>query len=221
MNRSIVQPLSPDSPAVRQAVRSKGFSLVEILVVITIMALLVGLVANYAFNFLDKGKVTACQAQLKGIAQDLELYKQRKHRWPSEKGISFLLILTKGGKHAAVRGNATKCFLCPGTDDDNRDADSEEWGSAYADFDNLDSMTISYAGRNNVDFKIKYDDDILAADDNEGRKNHKFHTNYVTRNYSVDSVDIDSYLDELGEDCEWLIVGPDSPHEPFQCLQID
>ncbi len=209
MNRSIVQ------------TRDGGFSLVEILVVITIMALLVGLVATNAFNFLDRGEVTTCKAQLKGIAENLELYKQRKHRWPQEKGIGFLLVLTRGGKHAMVKGHDAKCFLCPGTDDDNRAPGSNEWGSAYEDFDNLDSMTISYAGRDAINFKIRDDEDILAADDNEGRKNHKFDTNYVTRNYSVDSVDIDSYLDEIGEDFDYLIVGPESPHEPFTKLLVD
>jgi prepilin-type N-terminal cleavage/methylation domain-containing protein len=198
----------------------RGFSLVEILVVITIMALLVGLVSNAAINFLDKGEVTTCQSQLKQIATNLELYKQRKKRWPQLKGIQFLLVLTKGGQHAMVQGRDTKIFLCPGTDDDNRAPGSGEWGSAYEDHDNLDSLTISYAGRNVVDFKIRYDSDVLAADDNEGRKNHKYATNFVTKDSSVDSVDIEEFLDEYPE-MEWLPVGPDSPYEPFQCLQWD
>lgn len=197
-----------------------GFSLVEILVVITIMALLVGLVSNAAINFLDKGEVTTCQSQLRQISQDLELYRQRLKRWPQEKGIAFLLVLTKGGQHAMVQGRDTKMFLCPGTDDDNRAPGSSEWGTAYEDYDNLDSMTISYAGRNVIDFKIRYDSDVLAADDNEGRKNHRYATNYVTKNYSVDSVDIQEFLEEYPE-MEWLTVGPDSPYEPFQCLQWD
>jgi prepilin-type N-terminal cleavage/methylation domain-containing protein len=199
---------------------ASGFSLVEILVVLTIMALLVGLVSNAAWNYLDKGEVTTCQHNLRQIAQNLELYKQRKGKWPKEQGIRFLLVLTKGGKHAMVNGKDTQIFICPGTDDDNRAAGSSEWGSAYDDFDNLDSFTISYAGRNAVDFKIRNDDDVLAADDNEERKNHRYATNFVTRNYNVDKVDIDQFLDEY-PDLEWLPVGPDSPFEPFQCLQID
>jgi len=200
--------------------RNEGFSLVEILVVITIMALLVGLVSNAAINFLDKGEVTVCKANLKQIAENMELYRQRRGKWPHEKGIAFLLTLTRGGKHAMVQGRDCKMFLCPGTDDDNRAPGSKEWGSAYADFDNLDSTTISYAGRDAVDFKIRFDPDVLAADDNEGRKNHRYVTNYVTKNYSVDSVDILDYTDE-NPDMEWLPVGPDSPYEPFRSLLVD
>ncbi len=199
--------------------RRSGFSLVEILVVITIMALLVGLVSNAAINFLDKGEVTACMANLKQIAQDLELYKQRRGRWPQEKGIQFLLVLTKGGKHAMVSGRDSKMFLCPGTDDDNRAAGGD-WGSAYDDFDNIDSTSISYAGRNAIDFKVKYDTDVLAADDNEERKNHRYATNYVTKNYAVESLDILDFVED-NPDLEWLTVGPDSPYEPFHCLLPD
>ena len=204
----------------RYGIRTAGFSLVEILVVITIMALLVGLVSNAAINFLDKGKVTTCKANLKQISENLELYRQRVKKWPKLSGIQFLLVLTKGGKHAQVRGSDCKMFLCPGTDDDNRAPGSRDWGSAYEDFDNLDSMTISYAGRNAIDFKIRSDEDVLAADDNEDRKNHRYETNFVTKNYTVESVDILEFVDEFPE-MEWLIVGPDSPFERYQCLQID
>ncbi len=196
-----------------------GFSLVEILVVITIMALLVGLVSNAAINFLDRGEVTTCMANLKQIAQDLELYKQRRGKWPQEKGVQFLLVLTKGGKHAMVSGRDSKMFLCPGTDDDNRAAGGD-WGSAYDDFDNIDSTTISYAGRNAIDYRVKYDTDILAADDNEDRKNHRYATNYVTKNYAVESLDILDFVED-DPDLEWLPVGPDSPYEPFHCLLLD
>jgi len=197
-----------------------GFSLVEILVVITIMALLVGLVSTAAINFLDKGEVTACQSNLKQISENLELYRQRMKKWPKEQGIRFLLVLTRGGtKHAMVAGRDCKVFICPGTDDDNRGIDGQ-WGSAYEDWDNLDSTSISYAGRNLIDFKIRSDSDVIAADDNEGRKNHRYATNYVTKNYSVDSVDILDFVEEY-PDIDWITVGSESEYEPFRCLQID
>ncbi len=210
----------------------KGFSLVEILVVITIMALLVTLVAGFATNLLDSARVTACQSNLKEIAEHMILQKndrrkRNKKGWPQYKGIRFLLELTKGGKDgkfAYISGQKTKIFICPGTDDVNVTPENDTQGSAYFDLDNLFSDTISYAGRNQVDFPVerdtKRDDAVIAADDNEGRANHKFHTNYVTVGPAVDSVDIRDFVDDYPE-LEYLPVGPDSPVEDFQKLVLD
>lgn len=213
---------------------TRGFSLVEILVVITIMALLVAIVASSATNILDNSRSTTCKQNLKDIAQNMILLKNtRKQRgkkaWPKEKGIRFILELTRHsekqeGKHAMVAGRKTKIFICPGTDDVNITEEDPTPGSAYFDLENLDSFSISYAGRNQVDFPIEkdkmHDDALLAADDNEGRANHKTDTNFVTVDAVVDSVGIQDYLDENPE-LEWLPVGPDSPYEPFQKLLVD
>ncbi|MHC4942955.1 MAG: type II secretion system protein [Planctomycetota bacterium] len=214
--------------------RGRGFSLVEILVVITIMALLVTIVASSASNILDEARVTNCKKNLTEIANNMMLLKKSrrergKKAWPKARGIRFLLELTRhselqGGKHSLVSGKKTKIFICPGTDDISTTYEDSTPGSAYFDLDNLDSMTISYAGRNQIDFPLEKDpagdDAILAADDNEGRANHKFKTNYVTADSVVDNVDISDFLDEFPE-LEYLPVGPDSPYEPFQKLSVD
>jgi prepilin-type N-terminal cleavage/methylation domain-containing protein len=216
--------------------REKGFSLVEILVVITIMALLVTLVATSASNILDKSRVTACQKNLKDIAQNMILMKNdRRQRgkkgWPKYKGIRFLLELTTGSANnprlAYISGQKSKIFICPGTDDINTAEENDTPGSAYFDLEDIDTYTISYAGRNQVDFPIDRDrlgdDAVLAADDNEGRANHKFTTNYVTVGPAVDAIDIRDYIDdfpELGE-LGYFPVGPDSPSEMLQKLLVD
>ena len=98
---------------------------------------------------------------------------------------------------------------------------------SYRDKKILDSYTISYAGRNQVDFPLDKDtakeDAIIAADDNEDRANHKFLTNYVTVGLAVDSVDFTDFLDDFPEieELGYLPVGPDSPYEPFRKLQVD
>jgi prepilin-type N-terminal cleavage/methylation domain-containing protein len=156
---------------------TRGFSLVEILVVITIMALLVGLVASSASSILENANVTACQSNLKDIAQNMIIMKgdrrkKGKSGFPKAKGIRFLLELTKGGKFAYITGKKTKVFICPGTDDTNFMEGDDRPGSAYLDMDKLDSISISYAGRNQIDFPLERDrngeDAVLAADDNEG-----------------------------------------------------
>lgn len=214
-----------------QTRRCFGFSLIEILVVITIIGLLVTIVASRASNILDEARVTRCKNNLKEISSNMILLKNSrrergKKAWPKATGIAFLLELTRhsdvqGGKHAFVAGKKTKIFICPGTDDINTDYEDSTPGSAYFDLENLDSTTISYAGRDQVHYPIEKDpagdDAILAADDNEGRANHKFKTNYVTADAVVDSVDISDFLDEFPE-MMYLPVGPDSPYEPFQRL---
>jgi type II secretory pathway pseudopilin PulG len=210
--------------------------LVEILVVITIMALLVTLVATFATNLLDDAEVTACQSNLKEIAQNMILMKNdRRQRgkkgWPNYKGIRFLLELTKGSsvskKLAYISGQKAKIFICPGTNDVNITELDDTPGAAYYDLDNVDSYTISYAGRNQVDYPIDKDklgdDAVLAADDNEGQANHKFNTNYVTVGPAVVTLDIRDFLDDFPElaELEYLPVGPDSPSDKLQKLLVD
>lgn len=212
---------------------SKGFSLIEILVVITIIGLLVTIVASRASNILDEARVTRCKNNLKEIASNMILLKNSlrergRKPWPKARGIRFLLELTRhsekqGGKHSYVSGKKTKIFICPGTDDINSTYEDSTPGSAYFDLENLDSTTISYAGRDQISYPLEKDpagdDAIMAADDNEGRANHKFKTNYVTVDAVVDSVDIADFLDEFPE-LLYLPVGSDSPYEPFQKLSV-
>lgn len=210
----------------------RGFSLVEILVVITIMAFLVSLVAGFAPKLLDYAHRTACEKNLKDIAQYMILMKndrrkRNKKGFPPYKGIRFLLQLTQGGKFAYVQGKNTKIFICPGTDDVNTLPEDDAPGAAYADLNNLDPGTISYAGRDNVKYPLDRDpagdDAVLASDDNEGRANHKVNTNYVTVGATVDSLDIRDFIDQYPEleELGYLPVGPDSPVEELQKLLVD
>jgi len=224
------------TPASRACMKAaRGFSLVEILVVITIMALLVALVATSATTIMENSKVTACSKNLKEIGTLMVLMKNErrssnKRGWPKKKGIQFLLELTRGGKtgkFAYASGNATKIFICPNTDDINRTDEDDTPGSAYFDIDNVDTMSISYAGRNQVDFPIEKDpkreDAIIASDDNEGRPNHKIFTNYVTIGPVVDKVDIRDFLEDFPEleELGYLPIGPDSPYDDFRKLMVD
>ena len=106
-------------------------------------------------SIINKANVTACKKNLKEIGEQLIIMKsdrrqRNKKGWPRTKGVHFLLELTRGGKYAYLTGKRTKVFICPGTDDVNTTPDDSTVGSAYADLDNLDTYTISYAGRNQV-----------------------------------------------------------------------
>ena len=206
--------------------RQTGFSLIEILVVITIIAALVGLATPIIQNALDKSRSVTCSAHLKDIGQNLFLWKQRhKDRWPRESGVRFLLVLNRDGM---IEGKDNSVFLCPGTEDINWiPGENNEAGSAYADFDDLDDMTISYAGRDGKNYPInknKENKEVIAADDNDGRNNHKFATNYLYADGTVASMDIDADVRKQGIDLDgldYVPVGPDSPVELFQKLLID
>ncbi len=208
--------------------RSAGFTLVEILVVITIIAMLISLAVPYLISAQDSAKSTVCRNQLSSIAKSLSIWKndRNKGRWPKESGIRFLLVLARDGM---VEEKDMKVFLCPGEgiqQDDNITETDKTPGSAYKDWDAITSQMISYAGRDTKNFPIlstKEGAEVIAADDNEGRANHKHATNFVYADASTDSFDIKDASD-FGldfKDIGYTPVGPDSPLEKFQKLRVD
>jgi prepilin-type N-terminal cleavage/methylation domain-containing protein/prepilin-type processing-associated H-X9-DG protein len=213
----------------RRSSRSAGFSLIEILVVITIIGLLMTIGFGPVQNALESGKVTKCKKNLQDIGQSMMVWKdqQNKGRWPKEGGTRFLLRLYKAG---LIAGHNSETFLCPGTPDDNNTGASGEPGSSYDDWDNIDPNTISYAGRDIEAFPIKSADTstvIIGADDNDGRANHKYITNILYADGHTESFDIKSdQADSIrsafpGIEKTGMPVGPDSPFEPLRVLRGD
>ncbi|HZL99222.1 MAG TPA: prepilin-type N-terminal cleavage/methylation domain-containing protein [Planctomycetota bacterium] len=213
----------------RRALRGKaGFSLIEILVVITIIGLLMTLAFGPVQNALEAGRVTKCMANLRGIGQSFGIYRNQRNkgRWPEESGMRFLLTLVK---HKQLTGKDTEAFLCPGTADRNDTGPSGEDGSSYDDWENLDPATISYAGRDQVGSPIRGGDEsqiIIASDDNQFGPNHRTITNYLYADGSVKSFDLAidgaEILEEFPEyEQQGLPIGPDCPFEPLRVLRVD
>ena len=70
----------------------RGFTLVELLVVMAIIALLAALVAPKIFPKLGKGKTAAAKAQIELFGQALDQYRLDIGRYPStEQGLQALL----------------------------------------------------------------------------------------------------------------------------------
>ena len=63
---------------------SRGFTLLEILVVITIVALLTALVAPRFFGKVDSARQVDAQAQIELIGQALDIYRLEKGKYPSD-----------------------------------------------------------------------------------------------------------------------------------------
>jgi len=70
----------------------QGFTLVELLVVMAIIALLAALVAPKVFPKLGKGKTSAAQAQIELFGQALDQYRLDTGQYPtSEQGLQALI----------------------------------------------------------------------------------------------------------------------------------
>ncbi len=207
-----------------KASTSRGFTLVELLAVIAILGLLVTLTFPAITKVQANSRIRACQSNLRQIAISMSTYVDTRcgGKWPKDKGVKFLLRMVRDKE---IEGNSLKTFTCPATDDVTYVDESDPTpGTGLKDFDNIDVNCISYAGRDNVNFPMhpdKSDIEVLAADDNDGRFNHRHLTNFVYMNGTTDSADIKNFRAELGEEAEWVPVGPDSPHPELRKLLID
>jgi general secretion pathway protein G len=65
-----------------------GFTLVEMLVVITIIALIVGLVGPRVLNYLSESKIKAARIQIESLGSALDLYYLDIGRYPNGREIS-------------------------------------------------------------------------------------------------------------------------------------
>lgn len=64
--------------------REKGFTLVELMVVIVLIGLLAGVVSVGVFGVLKKGRITAAVGQIKEIEKAIAMYKMETGRYPED-----------------------------------------------------------------------------------------------------------------------------------------
>lgn len=76
----------------RAGMAVKGFSLLEIMVVITIMTMIMGAVGVGVMSYLDKSKIKQARIDIATISNALDLYKTEFGKYPdSEDGLSRLV----------------------------------------------------------------------------------------------------------------------------------
>src|ERR1700730_14304227 len=83
----------------RDEIRSneRGFTLVEMLVVITIIGLIMGLIGPRVLNYLSESKVKAAKIQMQSFTGALDLFYLDAARFPStSEGLSALMQRTRG-----------------------------------------------------------------------------------------------------------------------------
>lgn len=106
--------------------RQRGLTLIEILVVVTILGLIAGIVGITVANQLEDAKVDTANVQIKNIGDALELYKIKFNRYPTT--AEGLQALTKppGGKKPLMENipkdpwDADYIFVCPGTHNNSK-----------------------------------------------------------------------------------------------------
>lgn len=75
----------------------RGFTLVEMLVVITVMGLIMGLIGPRVLNYLGESKVKAAKIQLQSFSSALDLFNLDAGRYPSSaEGLAALVRRTPG-----------------------------------------------------------------------------------------------------------------------------
>ena len=78
-------------------VSQQGFTLVEMLVVITIIGLIMGLIGPRVLNYLSESKVKAAKIQMQSFSSALDLFYLDAGRYPSSsEGLAALMQRTSG-----------------------------------------------------------------------------------------------------------------------------
>ena len=76
----------------RRALTARGFTLVEILVVLVIVGVLVALIAPNVLDRAGEAKVTAARTDVNSLTQALKLYKLDNQRYPgADQGLEALV----------------------------------------------------------------------------------------------------------------------------------
>jgi general secretion pathway protein G len=98
----------------------RGFTLVELLVVITIIALIMGIVGPRVLNYLTESKAKAAKIQIESFASALDLFFLDTGRYPSgSEGLGALV--RRPGNITAWNGPYLKGGVVP----------ADPWGNSY------------------------------------------------------------------------------------------
>ena len=141
----------------KEGKRLRGFSFIEVMVVIIILGLLSSIVGVYLFDSAEKAKADATKTQIRGLETALDLYRLHNSRYPSsEQGLKALLerpevgIIPKNWNGPYLRGN-------------NLPEDSWESPFRYISGNGNEYEIISL-GADGIDGGVDLDADISSSD---------------------------------------------------------
>lgn len=102
--------------------RQRGFSMIELLVALAIMAVLASLVAPRLLNQVDRSKVQAAKAQARSLKTSLDALRLDLGRYPTtEEGLA---LLTTPPADAALRSSWFGPYM-------DGDVPADPWGNPY------------------------------------------------------------------------------------------
>ena len=135
----------------------RGFSFIEVMVVIIILGLLSSVVGVYLFDSAEKAKADATKTQIRGLETALDLYRLHNSRYPSsEQGLNALLerpevgLIPKNWNGPYLRGNKLP---------------EDGWDSPFRYISvNGNEYEIISLGADGVDGGIDLDADISSSD---------------------------------------------------------
>ena len=135
-------PASSSIAALRRRHAEGGYSLLEVLIVLTIIALIAALVGPRLMAQLDRSKVTAAHVQMRALQSALETMRLDLGRYPStEEGLALLV--------SPPRGRGAEAWQGPYLDGA---VPADPWGGAYvyqapdADFERPHLMSLGSDG---------------------------------------------------------------------------
>jgi general secretion pathway protein G len=84
----------------RQGRLQRGFTLLELLVVLVVLGLLAGIVAPKYFSQLGRSQTKVAKAQIEGLSKALDLYRLEVGHYPSsEQGLQSLVVAPSEESH--------------------------------------------------------------------------------------------------------------------------
>ena len=135
----------------------RGFSFIEVMVVVIIIGLLSSIVGVYLFDSAEQAKINATKTQIKGLETALDLYRLHNSRYPSsEQGLAALIekpevgLIPKNWNGPYIRGN---------------NIPEDGWGTAYRYLSaNGKTYEIISLGADGADGGADMDADINSKD---------------------------------------------------------
>ncbi|GED77760.1 type II secretion system protein G [Pseudomonas fluorescens] len=94
-----------ESPNVHTRNKQRGFTLIEIMVVVVILGVLAALVVPQIMSRPDQAKATAAQSDIHAIAMALDIYRLDNHQYPSSQQGLQALVSKPSGSPAARNWN--------------------------------------------------------------------------------------------------------------------